>query len=207
MMKHIKVLFFIFAVLLLSCKGSEPNPPYSYEANPHYAWGYAEFYGAYYANQGVKILNNTFSISLFSDSLGLTNKGALVGYGQYLFLEDVFLSTFTTKLSAGKYTINESAKPFTVFAGKNDTIDSEVYTIGAYISYYEQNTAKSKIKLISSGSFDVKMVNDSVYNIVCNFKTSDSLKLIGSFEAVLPHFDQSLLPKKVGSRNRFKLNI
>lgn len=204
-MKHIKILFFIFAILLLSCKGSEPIAPYSYEANPHYAWGYAEFYGAYYADQGIKILNNTFSISLFSDSLGLTDEGALAGYGQYLFLEDVFVSPLTTKLLEGKYTINETGNPFTVFAGKNDTVDSEVYTIGAYISYYELNSAKSKIKLISSGSFDVKMVNDSVYNIVCDFKTSDSLQLKGSFEAVLPHFDQSLSPKKVGSRNRFKL--
>ena len=71
--------------------------------------------------------------------------------------------------------------------------------------YFYLNFGFTKIKLISSGSFDVKMVNDSVYNIVCDFKTSDSLQLKGSFEAVLPHFDQSLSPKKVGSRNRFKL--
>ncbi|MEI7502859.1 MAG: hypothetical protein WCJ61_06210 [Paludibacter sp.] len=204
-MKIFKILFFILTILQVSCKNGEPNLPYTYEANPHYTWGYAEFYGAYYADLGMK--NNTFSISLFSDSLGLTNKGALAGYGQYLFLEDVFVSPLTSKLPEGKYTINETANPFTVFAGKNDTIDSEVYTIGAYISYYEQNSAKSKIKLISRGTFDVKIVNDSVYNIVCDFKTSDSLLLKGSFEAVLPHFDQSLAPKKVGSRNRFKLNI
>ena len=206
-MKNIKILFLLLTILQVSCKNGEPILPYTYETNPHYSWGYAEFYGAYYADQGIKILNNTFSISLFSDSLKLTNEGALAGYGQYLFLEDVFVSPLTTKLSIGKYTINETGKPFTVFAGKNDTIDSEVYTIGAYISYYEQNTAKSKIKLISRGFFDVKTVNDSVYNIVCDFKTSDSLQLKGSFEAVLLHFDQSLSPKKVGSRNRFKLNI
>ncbi|MEI8086050.1 MAG: hypothetical protein WCG93_07535 [Paludibacter sp.] len=206
-MKYIKILFFLFAILQISCKTGEPNPPYSYEANPHYVWGYAEFYGAYYANQGIKISNNTISISLFSDSLKLTKSGALVGYGQYLFLEDVFVSPLTTKLIIGKYTINETGNPFTVFAGKNDTIDSEVYSIGAYVTYYEQNTAKSKIKLISKGFLDVKMINDSVYNIVCDFKTSDSLQLKGRFEAVLPYFDQSLAPKKVGSRNRFKLNI
>ena len=205
MLKDIKLLFSTLAIFLLSCTGSEPILPYIYEANPHYAWGYAEFYGAYYADAGIK--NNTLTVSLFSDSLGLTNKGELVGYGQYLFLEDVFVAPLNTQLLDGKYTINETGNPFTVFAGKNDTIDSEVYTIGAYITYYEQNATKSKIKLISKGTFDVKIVNDTVYNITCNFKTSDSLQLNGSFKSVLPHFNQSLIPKKFGSRNKFRFKF
>lgn len=190
--------------LLLSCKDGDPIPPYVYNANPHYAWGYAEFYGAYYANKGFK--NNTLTVSLFSDSLTLTDKGELVGYGQYLFLEDVFVAPSEVYLLEGKYTINETGNPFTVFAGMNDTIDSEVYTIGAYITYYEENATKSKIKLISKGTFDVKVINDTIYNIVCDFKTSDSLQLKGSFEAVLPHFDQSLITEKFVSRNKFKFN-
>src|SRR5665647_2652906 len=102
-MKNIKILFLLLTILQVSCKNGEPIQPYTYETNPHYSWGYAEFYGAYYADQGIKNLNNTFSISLFSDSLKLTNEGALAGYGQYLFLEDVFVSPLTTKLSIGKY--------------------------------------------------------------------------------------------------------
>lgn len=191
--------------LLLSCKGSEPYMPYMYNANPHYAWGYAEFYGAYYAGYGIN--NNTFSLSLFSDSLKLTDKNELVGNGQYLFLEDVFVSPLTTKLPEGKFIINQTANPFTVFAGKNDTVDNEVYTIGAFITYYEENASRSKIKLISKGSFDVKMLNDTVYNITCDFKTSDSLQLKGSFETVLPHYDQSLIKKKFVSRNKFQFKF
>ncbi len=200
-MKNFKILIVIFSSLLFSCKGGEPSAPYVYQSNPHYAWGYAEFYGAYYADYGIK--NNTITLSLFSDSLGLTNDGALAGYGQYLFLEDVFISPLFNQLQEGKYLVNETGNPYTVYAGKNDTTDSEVYTIGAYITYYEENASKSKIKLISKGSFEVKISNDTIYNIVCDFKTSDSLQLKGTFEAVLPHFNQSLVQKKFVSRNKF----
>ncbi len=204
-MKHSKILILLMISFLLSCKGGDPIPPYVYNANPHYAWGYAEFYGAYYADNGIK--NNTLTVSLFSDSLTLTDNGELVGYGQFLFLEDVFVVPSAISLTDGKYTINETGEPFTAFAGVNKTIDDEVYTLGSYITYYEENATKSKIKLISKGSFDVKMINDTVCSIVCDFKTSDSLQLKGSFEAVLPHFDQSLNPSKFVSRNKYKFRL
>jgi len=196
-MKKIKILIILFAGLLVSCKGYEPTPPYIYNANPKYTWGYAEFYGAYYAQYGIP--NNTLSLSLFSDSLSINDEGALQGTGQYLFLEDVFIAPADTKLPNGKYTISktEVADPKTFYAGKNDTIDGEIYPIGAYISYYEENSAKSILKLISEGSFTVTRSRDSeIYTIVCDFITSDSLKLKGTFTGELPHFDQSLKPQR-----------
>lgn len=199
-MKNLKVVIFILTTFLLGCKGGEPNLLYTYEANPHYAWGYVEFYGPYYATSGVK--NNVLTLSLFSDSLKLTDQGALAGFGQYLFLEDIFVSTADTILPNGKYTINETSQPFTVFAGKKDTVDGEVYPIGAYITYYELNSAKSIQKFISSGSFTVNR-QDSIFSIVCDFKTSDSLQLKGTYTSELPHIDQSLAPKLFASRNKF----
>ena len=187
-MKNLHLLILFFACLLASCNGSEPVAPYVYNSNPSYTWGYAEFYGAYYSQYEIK--NNTISLSLFSDSLKLVSQGI----GQYLFLEDVFVSPTDTLLPIGKYTISktEATDIMTFYSGKLDTIDSEVYPIGAYISYYEENSAKSTLKLISDGTFTVSHVNDTIYNIVCDFVTSDSLKLKGTFTGKLKYYDQSL---------------
>ena len=121
-----------------------------------------------------------------------------------MFLEDVFVSPSDTILKTGKYIISndENAVPFSVYAGKNDTIDSEVYPIGAYIYYIEENTTKSKMKLISSGSFTVKRYLDGHYTIVCDFVTSDSLKLKGQFDTFLDYANQSVKPKSTLSPTR-----
>lgn len=201
-MKNFNFLIILFACLLASCKGGEPIVPYMYESNPHYALGYAEFYGAYYAEYGIK--NNTLTLSFFSDSLKINDNAELVGYGQYLFLEDVFVSPNDTMIPLGTYRITKTEKgePFTFYAGKKDTIDSEVYTTGAYITYYEQDSYKSTLKLITGGSFSVS-IYDNKYRIVCNFTTDDNLQLKGSYTGVFPHYDQSLKSKKLATRNKF----
>ena len=201
-MKNFKLLIILFACLLVSCKGGDPIAPYTYESNPHYAWGYAEFYGAYYSEYGIK--NNTLSLSLFSDSLKLTDNNELVGYGQYLFLEDIFIAPTDTLIPLGTYRISSTEKgdPFTFYVGKKDTIDSEVYTTGAYITYYEQNSEKSTIKLITGGTFSVSLYNNK-YRIVCNFSTDDKLQLKGNFNAILNYYDRSLTSKKIAVRNKF----
>ena len=177
------------------------NQQIVYETNPQYSWGYAEYFGAYYKPEnGNK--NNVLSVSLFTDSLKINSVGNLTGLGQYLFLEDVFQSPTTVFLEAGTYTVNNSGLPFTIAPGKNDTIDNEVYPIGAYISYYEYNAANSTLKTISKGSLTVSLMNDSIYNIVCDFKTSDSTVLKGRFTAKLPHIDQSLAITKSGTRKK-----
>jgi len=198
-MKNIFLYILAIVCLLSSCKGSDPVPPYVYEANPHYSFGYAEFFGAYYAAYGNK--NNVISLSLFSDSLSINNLGNLVGFGQYLFLEDVFVDTTDTILPQTTYTIDDSGLPNTVAPGKNDTIDDQIYTLGATISYYEQNAAKSTVKRITSGTFTLSKVGSN-YNIVCNFKTADKKDLKGSFSARLPYFDESLTNPGLAPRKR-----
>jgi hypothetical protein len=193
-------IIILLAGLLVSCVGGQLYPSYSYNTNPTYTWGYAEFYGAYYAQYGNT--NNVISLSLFSDSLEINDIGNLVGTGQYLFLEDVFIAKTDTLLPVGTYTINTSGLPFTVAPGKNDTIDSEVYPIGATISYYEDNSANSKSKLVTDGTFTVSRIGNN-YTINCNLKTDDKKTLQGSFSAQLPHIDQSLATPKSAVRNRF----
>ena len=101
------------------------------------------------------------------------------------------MSKTDTLLPAGTYNVSDSRLPFTVFPGKKDTIDNEVYQQGAYISYYEKNSINSTIKLIASGSFTVT-VQGQKYNIVFDFKTTDSTVLKGGFTGQLPHYDEAV---------------
>lgn len=200
-MNKFNILLISLVSLLTSCGGGQIYQQIVYETNPQYSWGYAEYFGAYYKPEnGNK--NNVLSVSLFTDSLKINSLGNLTGLGQYLFLEDVFQAPASVFLQTGTYTVNNSGLPFTIAPGMNDTIDNEVYPIGAYISYYEYNAANSTLKIISKGSLTVSLINDSVYNIVCDFKTSDSTVLKGSFTATLPHIDQSLAPTKSGIRKK-----
>jgi hypothetical protein len=205
-MKNFTLLIFILAGLMTSCGGGQLNPQYVYEKNPQYTWGYAEFYGAYYFTENSN-KNNVLSISLFTNSLKINNAGSLTGLGQFLILEDVFISPTDTILPVGNYTVNNSGLPFTVAPGKNDTVDNDVFPIGATISYYEENSAKSTLKIISSGSLKVSLQNDTIYNILCNFKTTDSLELKGSFTGTLPHFDRSIHSTKSFVRKRLNYSL
>lgn len=195
-MKPIKSLFFFVLALLVSCNGGEPPLPYTYNANPRYTWGYAEYFGKEYADFGID--NNVMSLSLFSDSLSLDSTQSLVGIGQYLFLEDIFVSPTDKFLPEGAYTVDTTGLPFTVSPGKNDTVGTEMFPIGATISYYEENTTKSKLLYVTSGTFVVakSILNDTTYyTINCNFKTNDKKVLKGSFTGQLVHFDESLNPR------------
>lgn len=203
-MKKHNFLILILIGLLTSCVGGQLNSPYVYNANPKYTWGYAEFYGAYYTSFSNQ--NNVISLSLFSDSLKINDIGNLVGTGQYLFLEDVFIAKTDTLLPVGTYTISKSGLPFTVAPGLNDTIDKVVYPIGASISYYEGNAAMSTLKLITDGTFTVRRTGN-IYNIVCDLKTDDKKSLKGSFSAILPHSDQSLATTKSAIRKRVVYTI
>ncbi len=188
-MKYLYLFIVSISFLFVSCKGNNPTPPYVYESYPHYSFGYQEFYGPYYSEYGN--LNNVISLSLFSDSLKITEAGNLAGFGQYLFLEDMFISTSDTLLRSGTYTISDSGLPFTVAPGKKDTVDGNVYTIGSTISYYEPNMNNSTQKLITSGTLTITKP-DSIYTIACNFKTNDKKDLTGSFSAVLGYSNEAL---------------
>jgi hypothetical protein len=87
--------------------------------------------------------------------------------------------------------VNSSRGLNTISPGKNDTVGTEVFPIGAYIYYYEENSSKSTIKFITEGSCVVDTI-DNKYRVVCNFKTADKMTLKGTFLGQLPHVDESM---------------
>jgi hypothetical protein len=89
-MKNIRLLIISVILFLAACNGGEPPMPFTYNANPKYTWGYVEYFGAEYATKGIK--NHILSVSLFSDSLSIDSTASLKGIGQFLFLEDVYIS-------------------------------------------------------------------------------------------------------------------
>lgn len=196
-MKSHNLLVLVVVSFLTSCGSGQLDSQFVYNINPNYTWGYAEFYGAYYANSGIK--NNVISLSLFTDSLKTNTIGTLTGLGEYLYLEDVFVNSTDTLLPAGTYTINDTGLPFTIASGKNDTVDNVVYPLGARIFYYETSAANSITKLIKSGTFTVGY-SGNVYSIDCNFKTSDNKDLKGTFSGSLPYSNLSLSSQKSPKR-------
>lgn len=198
--KHI-IFFLLLFLVVYSCKTNDPEIKYKYNTEPSYKWGYAEFYGAYYSD--FKIPSNVVSLSLFSDSLDLNNQGELEGLGQYLFLEDIFISANDTILPDGEYKIANNGNPFTLFKGEEFKVDEVKYNIGSFILYIEKNKLFTVQRFISSGSFKVSNQGDN-QQITCNFTLSDSTKIKGSFNAKLPYFDQSLkISSGTARRNLF----
>ncbi|MGB4414369.1 MAG: hypothetical protein WBI53_05730 [Paludibacter sp.] len=187
-MKNLSVILLFLVVSFASCKTNDPDFEYTYNTNPRYTWGYAEFFGAYYKDY--ENSNNVISLSLFSDSLFIDDEGNLDGTGQYLFIEDLFIASTDTILPEGVYSASKSGDPFTFYPGESFGVDEMKYTIGAYIYYIEKNSAFSTIKFIDRGSFTVSNIG-SKQNITCNFVLSDSTLLNGMFNAQLPHIDQS----------------
>jgi len=205
-MKYLQILVVFFGIMLTSCNGSDPQSAYVYNANPIYTWGYAEYFGLEYAKSGNQ--NHILSVSLFSAGLKPDSTGALTGVGQSLFFEDIYVHPTEILLPAGTYTINTSELPFTVRPGKNDTVGNELFPIGARITYYEENTSKSKVKFITEGTFSVSIESDTIYTINCDFKTDDKKVLKGSFTATyLPHYNESLNAVVLAARKRTHRNI
>jgi hypothetical protein len=188
-MKNIRLLIVGIVLFVTACNGGEPPMPFTYNANPKYTWGYVEYFGPEYATYGIK--NNILSVSLFSDSLSIDSTASLKGIGQFLFLEDVYISPTGFFLPLKTYTISNSHEAYTIAPGKNDTVGTEVFPIGACIYYYEENSSKSTVKFITEGSCVVDTINNK-YRVVCNFKTADKMTLKGTFLGQLPHVDESM---------------
>lgn len=183
---------YLFLVLVfvsvVSCRSNEPKFEYKYNLNPEYSWGQAEFYGTYYADVDIDL--NVLTLSLFSDSFYVYNQ-QLAGFGQYLFLEDVFIPLGDTILPDGVYRADTLAQPFTFFPGEQLKVDGNSFDVGAFIYYIEKRSAFSMMKYIARGQFEVKTIG-GVQSIVCDFVMSDSTKITGKFSGQLPYFDQSL---------------
>lgn len=117
-MKSAIIKTFIFVILgqFVGCKPDEPRYQYKYNDKPVYSWGYAEFYGSFY--NYAEIPQNVVTLSLFSDSLFVNDEGSLAGHGQYLFIEDIFISANDTLLPSGVYKADTTAAPMTFYPGE-----------------------------------------------------------------------------------------
>lgn len=207
----IKTSILSLIVFLSSCNGNTPNPPYVYQTNPTFTWGFADFYSSYYSNYNIQ--NNVLTINLLSEGLGVDNQQNLLGTGQYLILEDVFVNATDTLLPAGTYTAVDSiidVKPFTFLIGKEykEKPSSDGIPSGAYIYYFENDASKNTIKYIVSGTFTVSYNSQNTkYTISCDFDTKDKKEINGTFTGELPHFDRSVNVKAGAIREkRIKIN-
>jgi hypothetical protein len=184
-----QVFLIVLAIcFLVSCDPIDPKAKYEYESIPVYTWGYAEYYGAFYADY--KNYNSNFAISLFSDSLQVTSAGSLAGIGQYLYIEDVFAPAGSAFLPAGTYKADSTGLPFTFYPGENFPVDNYEINVGTFIYYIEKKKAFTAMKHISSGYFTVQIA-DSKHIIQCKFTLSDSTKIEGTYADTLAHYDYS----------------
>ncbi|MFV0470795.1 MAG: hypothetical protein ACK5L7_02000 [Paludibacteraceae bacterium] len=208
MKTFVKLPFWSLFLLMIACSGNTPVPKYVYENNPDYTWGTAQFYGNYYSNYDIQ--HNVLTLNLLTENFGVDAENQLIGTGQYLIIEDIFVHGADTLLPAGTYIVADTITdiaPFTFLKGKEykeNSLNTGIPS-GAYVYYFENDVTKNTIKYISEGNFTVAVQNDSVYTIQCNFKTNDGSELKGTFEGVLYHSDESVrvksgLPRKKSIR-------
>jgi len=198
---HITVL--LMCVAFAACE-SGGSGAYHYETDPQYTWGQVLFYGNYYALENNN-LNNVLSVSLMTQGL-VNNSGTLKGTGQYLQLEDVFVSPTDTILPEGTYTFSDSGEPHTITPGKNYTNGNMKYPIGSRLYYYEKNTDYSKTVFIKSGTITV-VLNGEIFTISADLLTSEGTRVTGNFTGKLPHYDESLHKVKQHARFNFPADI
>lgn len=192
-MKNIKTMILVLlAFLAFSCEKSEPTITYKYNYNPTFTWGYAQFYGAYYTNYQVP--NNVLSIHLFSEGLKIADN-KLDGTGHYLVISDLFLQPTDTLLAVGKYTVANTRKPFTFFAGEEFKDNRNEIPTGTYIYFVEPEPSKSKVAYVTDGSLEVEIENDSVYSINAQFTLDDKESFKATYRHPLHHFDASATVK------------
>lgn len=162
---------------------------YPYETDPVYSWGFAYFYGPHY--QHYQNNNNVLTINLLTDSLVVSedDNSSIVGFGQYLYLEDVFVPANDTLLPAGTYTVSKSGEAFTIDPGEGE-FDGMKIDAGAYIYFIEQNESFSTRKFIVDGTMQVAYDGDETI-IGFDLVLDDDSELKGTFRAELPYFDFS----------------
>jgi len=182
-----QVYFYILCISLLfqSCERREILE-YRYEENPQYSWGEVYFWGADYANYGLE--NNVLSLVAFTDSLSLDSKSVFQGFGQYLFLEDIFISPGDIFISPGDtlfpsgiYKVSDSGDSLTIAPGELFEEDGVKSDLGAYIYFIEKNEHFTTRKFIVDGSMIVSYTENSIY-FYFDFILNDDTKLKGRFE-------------------------
>lgn len=204
----LKISIIIGFVLLVSCNENTPNLPYEYQTKPTFTWGFAEFYGDYFNNYDLD--ENVITLNLFTGGLSVGAGNQLIGSGQYLIIEDVFVNSADTLLPTGTYTAVDSiidVKPFTFLKGKEykEKSSSDGIPSGAYIYYFEPDASKNMIKYIVSGTMTVSYIAQSeTYSINCDVTTKDKKNIKGIFTGKLPHYD-FLMSQHIPRKKMYRL--
>lgn len=203
MIKKAILLNLSLLLLFSSCEKKEPFV-YEYEKNPVYTWGYADFWGDFYS--AYRVQENVLSLSVFTNDLSVDSaSGNLKGIGQYLFLEDIFVTPSDTLLPNGTYTVSESTGPFSIAPGKVLEIDGQKFEVGAFVFFVEKNELYTITKFVSSGT--MKVLNAGHYTRVnFNFVLNDSTRIEGLFEKPLPYFDSRFIDLNAPAGIRSRLS-
>lgn len=200
--KQVYLYIVCFILLLQACERREVFE-YQYEKNPQYSNGYAEFWGSQYTHYGFDI--HVLSLRAFTDSLTLTKDGYLTGFGQYLVLNDIFVSSSDTIFPAGTYEIADTIDVFKIAPGELYDDEGVKYDdMGAYIYFIEKNEYFSVRKYIVGGTMQISFT-DSISRFDFNFVLDDDSELKGRFETdELIIYDYSVVPKP--DMQKVKLN-
>lgn len=182
-----QLTIFILTFLFIGCNPREYYH-YDYESKPVFTKGYAEFWGPYYQKYGVDA--NICSLSLFSDSLIVDSLGNLTGFGQYLYLEDIYYGLNSPFLQEGEYEISMDRDSMSITPGQQMEVDGMKFEIGAKLYFIEKDSKYSIMKKIEGGTMTVSYL-DSLTQINFVFEMEDQTMVEGSFKAVLPYYDYS----------------
>ncbi|HQB28372.1 MAG TPA: hypothetical protein PLO29_05430 [Paludibacter sp.] len=202
-MKHLIPLYCLMSLLIMQSCERKIRTEYEYETNPVFTWGQAYFWGDCYANYNIE--NHVLSLYAFTDSLQLNDKGQLTGFGQYLYLDDIFVSPADTIFPEGTYTVSASREVMTIEPGslfKEDRVEMDRGACIYFIEKVEQLTIR---KFIKEGSMTVSYTDRETIHFKFDFILDDDTELNGYFETEkLIIYDDSVSKESVSSQ---KMNL
>jgi len=182
------LLTFLFGTIIFSSCKQNDDYLYKYNYSPVFSWGYAEFFGQYYSHYDID--KNVLSLSLFTDSLSVDDEGNLAGYGQYLYFEDIFISSENILLPDGVYHNSDNYEEFTFTPGSKYKVDSLSYTIGAYILFVEKESARSVLRYIKEGTITISSTENS-QSIDCHLILDNDSVVNSQFNSSLNYYNES----------------
>ena len=188
-MRNNLIASILLTFILSSCEKKVPFE-YEYENDPEYTWGYVDFWGSAFSSKyGTN--NNVLSLYALTDSLWNDDEGLLHGFGQYLLLDDIFVSPNDTLFPEGVYQVSNSMEAFTIASGEEYEVDEEKYDIGACIYFIEQNDSYSVRKFIVDGFMTVTRISE-LTRFEFDFILDDETELKGSYiQKDLIYYDES----------------
>ncbi len=201
-MKHLFYFSLLMSLLVLQSCEKPIRTEYKYETNPVFTWGEAYFWGDCYANYNIE--NHVLSLYAFTDSLQLNKQEKLTGFGQYLYLDDIFVSPADTLFPERIYTVSASREAMTIEPGslfKEDRIEMDR---GACIYFFEKVDQLTTRKFIVEGTMTVSYKENESILFEFDFILDDDTKLQGSFETESVIYDVSVSKKSVSTQ---KMNL